>query len=310
MSAAQWAFGVDVGGTNIKAGLVDDALSILWRSSIQTRSQEGPEAILDDVAGLVSTCMRDRGLSDADVAGVCLGLPGLLDCEKGVVQTLVNIPGWEGFAVCAYLREKLGMETKIDHDLRIVTRGEMLRGAGRGLRDFVLAAIGTGIGISIVIDGKIYRRSTGDLGHVTIDYEGRRCVCGGIGCLERYVSGPALDEEIKKALERGKIEHVITHKELAGRAQSGESWAKEIFDRAGRYLGFGMLNVVALLNPEVFIIGGGLAQLGNLLLKPAIRVLQRHAYMFSNPRERVRLAQLGDDAGIIGAAALAFGMEG
>ena len=304
MSTKHFAYGVDLGGTNMKCGLVDESLEILWRSSAPTRAQAGPEAILDEVVELVESAGGDVNISEREVVGLGVGLPGLVDSDRGTVATIPQLPGWEEFPVSKYLSDKLRMDVKIDHDLRVVTRGEMLCGAARGLRNFCLATVGTGIGVCIVVDGAIYSRSTGDMGHLTIDCNGRPCNCGGIGCLQRYVSASTFDDEIAKALDRGDVDRMISHEELTERARAGERWAKEIFDRAGRCLGFGMLNVVAIINPEKFIIGGGLVRSGDLLLEPAIEVLEKHAYMFSNPRQRIAVTELGDDAGILGAAAL------
>jgi len=301
MGERRTAYGVDVGATVIKVGLVDESWRVLWRSSLPTDADRGPEAILDGVVQVLA----GAGFPTCEVRGIGLGLPGLVDSDRGTAGGATHLVGWEGFPVARYLSDKLGIDSRIDHDLRVVTRGEMLCGAARGLHNFVLAALGTGIGICIVIDGVIYRRSTGDMGHMTIDCEGRKCPCGGLGCLERYVSGPALEEEIGRAVGGGHLERTMSPAELAAKARSGETRAKAIFDRVGRYLGFGMLNVVALVNPEVFIIAGGLARAGELLLEPAIEVLERHARtFFPDARQRVKLAQLGDDAGVIGAASL------
>ena len=304
MSTRLHACGVDLGGTSIKIGLVDESLQVRWRCSLPTRPQAGPEAVLNEVAEVVRAATGEMDISGEELVGIGMGLPGVVDSERGTTRTMVHLPGWEEFPISRYLSDRLGIASKIDHDLRVVTRGEMLCGAARGLRNFCLATVGTGIGVCIVIDGKIYRRSTGDMGHMTINCDGRPCTCGSVGCLETYVSGPSLDDEIAEALKHGKIERIISREELAGRAGAGERWAEEVFHRVGRYLGFGMLNVVAIINPEMFLIGGGLVRSGEMLLEPAIRVLEEHACMFTNPRQRVALCQLGDDAGIIGAAAL------
>lgn len=303
------AYGVDLGCTTIKVGLVDESGSVVWRSSMPTPSSQGAQGILDDVAALVTGAAHDRGVSHGQTMGIGVGLPGLVDADKGISGMMANLDGWEGFPVADYLAQSLGIEARIDHDLRVFTRGEMRCGAARGLRNFALATVGTGVGVCIVIDGKIYRRSTGDMGHTTIDYQGLPCPCGSVGCLERYVSGPVLDAMIRDGVHAGKLDAIVSANELADMARSGHAWAKEAFDRIGRCLGFGVLNVVAIVNPEVFIIGGGLARAGDLLLEPVIEVLEQHAFMFADARNRVRLAQLGDDAGIIGAASLILAKE-
>ena len=301
------AYGVDLGGSTIHAGVVDASWSVRWRASIPTPACEGPHVVLDHVVQLVTRANEALGLSREQVAGIGVGLPGLVDADQGLTHMAANLPGWEGFRAADHLRVRLGMECRVDHDVRVATRGEMLSGAGRGLGNVVLATIGTGIGVCLVIDGKIYDRSTGDMGHMTIDPDGRPCSCGSVGCLERYVSGSALQEEIGQALRDGRLDRAITPVELADMARTGQGWARDIFDRAGRYLGFGMLNVIAIVNPEAFIIGGGLAGAWDLLVEPAIAVLEQHAFMFPNARQRVRPARLGDDAGIIGAASLILG---
>ena len=165
------AYGVDLGATTINAGLVDESGRILWRSSIPTKPRRGPEAILDDVTQSMMSTKEDLNISHQQAAGVGLGMPGLVDSEKGVAGLTVHLPGWEGFQVSDYLKSTLGIEARIDHDLRAVTRGEMLFGAAKGLRNFALATVGTGIGVCIVIEGRIYRRCTCDMGHMTIDYK-------------------------------------------------------------------------------------------------------------------------------------------
>ena len=297
------AYGVDVGGTAIRAAVVDRAGQVRWRASIPTPRDLGPEGTLDRIAELVAGAGAERGT----VLGIGVGLPGVVDADKGLAGMAANLPGWEGFPAAAYLRDRLGMDAKIDHDLRVVTWGEMRCGAARGLQNFALVTIGTGVGVCIVTDGIIYRRSTGDLGHMTIDPNGRPCSCGSVGCLEQYVSGRALENEIEQAVRDGGLVRAVTVPELADMARAGHGLAKQVFDRAGRYLGFGLLNVAALINPEAFVIGGGLAQAGEVLLGPAIQVLEQHAFMFPDARRRVRRAELGDDAGVIGAASLILG---
>lgn len=304
------AFGADIGGTTIHLGLVDPSWAVRWRMSMPTRAHAEPEAVLGDVVEAVTKASDDLGLDRTAIRGIGVGLPGVVDAERGVAGKAANLPGWEGFGVTKYLADRLDIRSRLDHDVRVMTRGEMLCGAARGLRDFVLVAIGTGVGMSVVVNGEIYRRSTGDLGHMTIDHRGRRCPCGGAGCLERYVSGPALAAEVRRTRRGSAIDLPVQPEEVAEQARAGRPWAGAVFDRLGRYLGLALCNVVAMLNPEVVIIGGGLARAGRLLLDPAIDVLEERAFMFTNPRDRIWATQLGDDAGVIGAASLILDDEG
>ena len=300
------AYGVDLGGTTIRAAIVDTTWQVRWQADTATPRKQGPAATLDRVIALMHEAPGDL---TAHVCGAGVGLPGLVDPEAGLAGTAANLPGWDGFPVRAYLRERLGLPVSIDHDLRAVTRGEMRCGAARGLRDFALVAVGTGVGLCLVIDGHIYRRSTGDLGHMTIDPNGRPCPCGNVGCLERYVSGTAIENAVRAAVADGTLDRPVSPEALAAMATSGHPWARAVFDQAGRYLGFGLLNVAAIVNPEVFIIGGGLARAGELLLGPAVAVLEKHAVMFPDARARIRTAQLGDMAGPVGAASLVMSQE-
>jgi glucokinase len=334
------SIGIDLGATNIKAALVSAGGRILIRGAMETSARGGPRVVADQIAALVTHLSATAPGERSRVRGVGVGCPGLVD--SGVVRTPPNLAGWDEVPLQAMLESLLDLPVKIENDVNAVTLGELRHGAGRGYRDFVCITLGTGLGGGIVLGGKLYRGpigSAGELGHVTIKYDGPRCRCGNRGCLERYVGAEyimrrAADKikakwrngEMAKRTETPTTQHRARRRigsvsidltrldksqlgqltvEIIGRAaRAGDPIAIETLRETGELIGVGMASVVNILNPELIIVGGGVARAGRVLLDPIRQEIRRRAFPFPGRFVRVVRSALGDDAGVLGAATL------
>ncbi len=284
--------GIDLGGTSIKVAVVElgDPPRILAEDRAATHAELGPDAVLDRMAELGRRAIAEAG----PVERVGVGAPGPLDLEGGRALSMTNLPGWESRPIVAQLEERLGLPVALINDARAFTLAELEAGAGRGCRDIVCFALGTGVGGGVVVDGKLLlglNGTAGEIGHQTIEPDGPPCPCGSRGCLEQYVSGPSI------ACAAGKA----TAEEAFAAARAGDPVAAEALERAGTYLGIGIANVVLTVGPERVIVGGGVAEAGDLLLGPARREFARRNRMMPIERVEIVTAELGARAGAIGA---------
>jgi glucokinase len=299
--------GVDLGGTSAKIGIVDRAGTILARDRVAIDARAAFEDIAGPVAARLAALLAEVGSGRPE--GIGIGAPGFHDPETGtVVGGSENIPAMAGRSLAADLGAKLAAPGWADNDATCAAGAELAYGAGRGLRGFLLIAIGTGIGGGLVLGGKVWRGVrgfAGEIGHVSIDPEGPSCPCGSRGCLEQYASGPA----IVRAWRAGagpRAGEAASPFEVARLARAGDEAALEAFEKAGRALGQALGGVVNLLDVEACLVGGGVAEAGEVLLAPVRRGLRRFAYPLLAEGFRVIRAQFGNDAGLLGAAALAW----
>lgn len=312
-----YAVGIDLGGTNIKAGLVDSIGKIVLKKSIETCAEQGYKRVIERMAGLVLELVRTMG---EEVKGVGIGTPGLVDAERGVVIELPNLKGWTNVPVCGEIRKLTGYRCFLGNDANNMAFGESTVGAAKGKRNIVCITLGTGVGGGIIIDGKVYQGSTGvagEVGHTIIDMNGPECNCGGRGCLERYVGNKYISEYAVKVVKkfRGKSKIVdaaggdvnrITPEAVYRAAKAGDMTAKKILRDIGRLIGIGLVSVVNILNPEMVVIGGGVANAGELLFRGVRDGLMERGMKGIVKSVRVVKAKLGNDAGIIGSAMLAM----
>ena len=239
--------------------------------------------------------------------------------KLGVVTSSPNLPGWSDIPLRDIIREKYGITTYLVNDASAAALGEYHLGAGRGVSNLIYVTVSTGIGGGIIIDGKLYcgtSGSAGEVGHMTIDVDGPRCRCGNVGCLEVLASGTAV---AKEAIDRisagegsylteivgGRIEN-ITAEKVGVAARYGDSLALEVIAKAAMYLGVGMVNLVNIFNPEMIIVGGGMSKLGDLLFVPVRQLVQERAFRLSAQAVHIVPAELGDNAGVLGATVFAF----
>jgi glucokinase len=294
--------GVDLGGTQVKAARFSRSGEREAVARAASPSRESAEAIL----GAVLVAARE--LSDSP-AGVGIGVAGVLDLREGRVVHSPNLPALSGFPLRERLRSALGgVPVQMMNDANAAALGEFHAGAGQACRSMVLLTLGTGIGGGVVLDGKIWEGAAGaagEVGHMCVQADGPECSCGGRGCLEACVSGWALIRDAKAAAKdpASAIASLpeITAERLAGLALAGDAGARSLWESAGRMLGIGVANLMNLLNPECIVLAGGLARAGDLLLAPARRAWERQAFELARASCQVRLASLGEWAGVRGA---------
>jgi len=309
--------GCDLGGTNMRAAIVDvENGSIIYQMSIPTLARDGHEAVMNRMAGLFLQMIEWAGMKKEDIGGIGIGVPGVLDLEKGETLFLPNLPGtWPHVPLRARIAELTGLPVALLNDVRCITNGEWRFGAGRGVDTLVVFAIGTGIGGGLVINGQLHLGiggTGGEVGHMTIDYNGPTCGCSNKGCLEAYASGPAIAAMGMKAVAQGLTTRIgeiceydlnrITPELIARAAETGDEIAVDIYERVGFYLGIAAANVCVAVGPRRIIIGGGVAQVGDLLLNPIRRALRERVTVMPVEQVEVVQSQLGNNAGVIGAA--------
>jgi glucokinase len=315
--AGRHTIGIDLGGTNIKAGVLADDGELLYRCSIETQAEQGFEHVFRRLVQLVEDCICAAGLTKADIVAIGYGTPGPMSHEEGIVYASPNLPGWENIPLRARFTEATALPVTLDNDANVAAYGEFVAGAGKGTRDMVMLTLGTGIGGGIVLDGRLQRGAfdnAAEIGHTIAVPNGRLCPCGQRGCLERYGSANAVAERFVEALRAGEDSalkarldagEMLTSVDVAKAAQGGDALATRIWDETCLYLALACLNIQHMLNPECVVLGGGLIGAGDQLLKPIREHFERQAWKVAKDFPRIELATLGDNAGIIGAATLA-----
>ena len=306
--------GVDVGGTNVKIALVSDKGKIIYSNSIPTRAEMGYEHTINSMKDAIRDLLKETKMKPTDIEGMGFGFPGQIDCKKGIVRLAPNIPGWIDIPIAKIMESEFEIPTRVDNDVRTATLGELNYGAGVGCENLVCITVGTGIGSGLVINGKLVRganNAAGEIGHIKLNMDGGPlCGCGDRGCLEAYASGPSIVAMAEEYIRGGKSTKYrelanpdITPYIVAVAAKEGDPVARQIFRIMGEYIGKGLTSVVNLLNPEKIIIGGGVAEAGDILLDPIKETIQKRAMTIQREVEIVP-AQLGNTAGVIGASLL------
>ncbi len=306
--------GIDVGGTNVKIALVSDKGKIIYSNSIPTRAEMGYEYTINSMKDAVRDLLKETKMKASDIEGMGFGFPGQIDCKKGVVRLAPNIPGWVNVPIASIMEKEFGIPTRVDNDVRTATLGELNYGAGVGCENLVCITVGTGIGSGLVVNGKLVRganNAAGEIGHIKLNMQGGPlCGCGDRGCLEAYASGPSIVAMAEEYIRGGKSTKYrelanpdITPYIVAVAAKEGDPVARQIFRIMGEYIGMGLTSVVNLLNPEKIIIGGGVADAGDILLDPIRETIAKRAMTIQREVEVVP-AQLGNTAGVIGASLL------
>jgi glucokinase len=313
------SLGIDLGGTKILTVVADKQGRMLSRDHSITPAKEGEQAVVKSILESVGRALDQAHISPPDLTAIGVGAPGLSNPETGILFTSPNLPGWKDVPLRDIIEKELGRKAFLINDANAAAVGELYFGAGRGTRNFIYITVSTGIGGGIIIDGKIYTGSigtAGELGHMVIDDEGPLCKCGNRGCWEALTSGTALAREARYRIQDGaktsipqlaggdleKINAEVIHKA----AQAGDNLANELIARIAYYLGVGLANLINIFNPEVIVIGGGLSNIGDMLLKPAFEEAGRRAFKPSYQAVRFARAELGRNSGALGAAAFAL----
>ncbi len=309
------ALAVDLGGTNVRAALVDSDGTIRHLISRPTLGQEGPDAVIDRMAALVGEVVAHEKPSQDIAVGVVA--PGMIDPDSGIVYFGPNIPEWHDIALSSVLESRLNRKVFIGNDANCAALGESRFGSGGGARDMIYIAIGTGVGGGVISHGHIVggkRGFGGELGHISIDPTGPRCSCGGIGCIESFVGGWAIVRDAELLVHSLRSEELvrlsrtdpITPEMVAKAAAAGDPGAKSIFDRAGLALAAGLGGLINTFNPELLVIGGGISRAGELLMRPFTEALPNYTLPSIYAEVSIHESSLGLNTGIYGAAALVF----
>lgn len=306
----KYLFGVDIGGTTVKMGLLSDAGECLEKWEIPTDKTNNGANILPDVAASIVSKLSEKKIDKSDVIGVGAGVPGPVD-SKGIVHNAVNL-GWGTFNAAEELSRLTGLNAMVGNDANVAALGEMWKGGAKGYSDVVMVTLGTGVGGGIIIDGKIVNGSVGaggEIGHIHMnDDEEKACGCGGHGCLEQYASATGIARTAGEMFEEYKGNTVLTKDDLSAKAvfdgvKAGDELCISIAKRFGDMLGKGLAVIAAVVNPEVFVLGGGVSKAGEVLIgyvEPSFK-----KYAFPGTRNaKIVLATLGNDAGMYGAAKL------
>ena len=307
-----YCFGIDVGGTTVKMGLFQTDGQLVEKWEIPTRTEEGGKAILPDIAAYAMAKLVEKDISREDVAGIGIGVPGPIDAD-GVVPHTANL-GWGYKEVTKELSELTGVTCKGGNDANVAALGEMWQGGGRGCKNMVMVTLGTGVGCGIIIDGEIVPGSNGaggEIGHITVNHhETVPCNCGRKGCLEQYASATGIvriaREHLAKEHESSLLEEIgeISAKAVFDVYKDGDdATATAIVEEFAKILGNALSNLACVLDPEVFVIGGGVSKAGKPLLD-AVEKYYRKAAFSSCDSIRFALASLGNDAGMYGCVRL------
>ncbi len=312
-----YKLGIDLGGTNIVAGVVDENYNVVATAKAKTNSPRPAEEIIDDMAKVTFEAIENAGLTIDDIDYMGVGTPGSIDPKTGIVPYSNNL-GFVNVPLCAMLEERVGRKFFVENDANAAAYGEFLAGSGKGTKHFVAITLGTGVGSGIIIDGRLFSGSNnagGELGHTVIQIDGEACTCGRKGCWEAYASATALIRQTKAAMENNKdsimwelVDGDIN--KVSGRTsfdamRKGDKAGKQVVDQYIRYIGIGVSNVINTFQPEALCIGGGISNEGDTLIKPIVEMVDKENYLRDDSKKTViKKASLGNEAGIIGAAYL------
>lgn len=308
--------GIDLGGTNLRAAIADtDTGEIYHQRKCPTLAAEGQDAVIGRIIHLINE-LQQEGDIDHTIKGIGIGVPGTPDIDTGVIQFLPNLPGkWLNVPLGTIVQEQVRLPVALINDVRAITLGEWLFGAGRGAETLACLAIGTGIGGGVIVNGQFHLGiggTAGEFGHHVVEVDGLPCGCGGKGCLELYASGPAIAAMGVKEVMHGhttRIGELVNHDlnridagVVVQAAREGDPVALEILQRAGTYLGIAVGNILGIISPQKVIFGGGVSVAGELLLQPIIQTVNERVHVIPLQKVEFVLAELGINGGLVGAA--------
>ncbi|WP_099466960.1 ROK family glucokinase [Konateibacter massiliensis] len=310
----QYAFGIDIGGTTIKCGLFETTGQLVDKWEIPTRKENDGSYILEDIAETIAFKMERRKIDKTNVAGIGVGVPGPV-LKDGTVVKCVNL-GWDVINVAKELEKKTGLLVKVQNDANVAALGEMWQGGGKGYQNLVMVTLGTGVGGGIIIEGKVLGGADGaggEIGHINMRQdETEYCGCKSKGCLEQYASATGVVHLAREELSANRLETVLKNDEnlsaelIFNVAKAGDKLALLIADKTASYLGRGLAQIGCIVNPEIFVIGGGMAKAGDILLDAVKKHYSKNVFHAAANTE-FAFAQLGNDAGMYGSVQLLLG---
>jgi glucokinase-like ROK family protein len=315
--AGGWVAGIDMGATHVSIILVDFSAYILQEIEAPFDITKGPEICLYEVDLLLRDLLNKAGLKIEDIQATGVGVPGPVSLEEGTVSTPPIMPGWHGYPIRDHLEELWGCPVWLSNDADLGALGEWAYGAGRGERNLVYIKVGTGIGAGLLLDGQIYQGETGaagEIGHVTIDEHGPLCTCGNHGCLEAMSGGRAISRRAKEAVSEGVRTQLatiqpldsLTARDVLSAAHNGDLYSQQLVTEAGEHLGTAIASLVNLVNPGVIVIGGGISEIGDLLLEPIRRTVHKRSLRGASRVVRISTSLLGRRSTAMGAAVQAL----
>ncbi len=298
----KYIIGIDLGGTNLKIALFNLDFRFKAKESLPTGNFSSREALISGIAEAALQIIKDNKLEKKDVLGIGLGLPGPIDVERGFVHFFPNIPGWINVPLKNILEKRLGIPVFIDNDANLMCLAEYKLGAAKGALNAVCLTLGTGVGGGLIIEGKLFRGSSfaaGEIGHLPINEKGPDCGCGGTACLESYIGNRRIAGIIKKIFKKD-----IALEEVSRMAEKNNRKAIKVWEDVGEKLGLALAGVVNLLNPDRIVIGGGVAEAGEVLFAKVEETIITRAMVVQAKKVKVFKAKLGSAAGMLGAALL------
>jgi glucokinase len=312
----KYAIGVDLGGTSIKLGIVTNTGRLIKKISVRTEAEKGPKKVIDNIiAGIKELTEKLKYRID----GIGIGCPGVVTPGKGIVEDPPNFPGWKKVNISKIILQEFKKPVFVDNDANAAAIGELTFGSGKKYRSFIMITLGTGVGGGIVINKKIYHGdfgAAGEIGHISIDYNGPKCNCGSYGCIEAYAGNLYLRERVRTELRKhpeSKMWKMINNdlskvspRNIQSAAEMGDAYAKSVINELGVHLGSAFASLCNVLDISVFIIGGGIAGFGKPLFDSIKKTISQRVMAPIRPRVRVLPAKLKNDAGIKGASALVF----
>ncbi len=315
---SQVFIGVDLGGTNARSAVVTAEGKLISRDSRETNAPGGPEAVMAAMEASIDSALSQAGMTRADVCAGAIGAPGPMNWQTGVVYTPPNLPGWHHVPLAELMTHRMGFPVFVENDANVACYGEFWSGAARGAETVCMLTLGTGVGGGLIVFGKLMRGIDGtaaETGHLCIVRDGRLCGCGARGCLEAYGSVTGMVRTAVEGIEAGRATTLttacagdtskLTGKMISEAATQGDEFAKWVLAETGRYLGCGIASLINLLNPEKIVLYGGMTAAGALLLEPLRETVARQCFEVPAKRAQIVLAELGGDAGVIGAAGCA-----
>jgi len=310
--------GVDLGGTNIKAGLLDGEANVLTSLSVPTELDRGRETVVGNIITAAERVIADAKVDRSQVVGIGIGSPGPMSHRRGLVINPGNLPCMKETPLRDIVTERTGIKTTLDNDANSAAWGEFWAGAGKGVSDFVMFTLGTGVGGGVVVDGKLLRghfENGSELGHIIVQPGGRRCSCAQLGCLEAYSSAYNLARRAEEMIAAGKssqlkarmdVGEMLMAEHIVEAATAGDDVAEQVWDEACYYLGVAIVTMQHVSNPERVVLAGGLIAAGDFLLERVCKHAKDLTWNLLDDLAQIRFATLGNDAGFIGAAGCAW----
>jgi len=314
-SAQKFTIGVDVGGTNVRSGLVGARGRVYHRDRRPTPADGEAEEIIAAILASIEVMLSKPKVTRRKVSGIGVATPGPLNTKTGVIINPPNLPSWRDLPLKKILEKELKIPVELENDANAAAVGEHWIGAGKGADSMIMITLGTGVGGGVIVGGKLWHGASdvaGEIGHTTIDPEGMRCACGNKGCLEVYVSATGIADRMRSVLDQGRSSSVVemldgdrsklTSELIYLAAEEGDMQSRLTLEETGVLLGIAVANLINIFNPELVVVGGGVTRAGRLIFDPMKAEANKRSFQTAADAVKIVPGELGDDAGVVGAA--------